>query len=285
LTGAKAFPTTLLSILLVCSPLLAQTTSGRTEEIARLNALLEETSGLAWHEGSFWTHNDSGDSARIFRLDGRGRIEHQAKISNAEHVDWESMAQDADYLYLADTGNNFNLRGTLQIYRVAWADLAADTARADLITLTYDDHQGGRPRSHNFDAEALAVHGDQLWLFSKNRGDRQTKLYAFPKIPGNYRPAPLQTLPVDALVTGADIDPSSGELVLVGTRDFEASFVWWGPTGSEGVDWAAMTSMEILPDDQWESVLWDREQFGRLVLTHERNRRSYAGLAGVVLPR
>lgn len=270
---------------LASNTLPAQEMAAVTEEIAQLDSLLEETSGLAWYAGAWWTHNDSGDEPRIFRLNSQGRIEHQVAISNADHVDWESMAHDADYLYIADTGNNFNLRSVLQIYRLAWADLAADTARAELITVRYADHQGGSPSSHNFDAEALAVRGEQLWLFSKNRGDLQTKLYAFPKTPGDYRPAPLQILPVDALITGADIHPDSGELALTGTRNFEASFVWWAPTSAQGVDWSAMASMEILPEDQWEAVLWDRQNSDRLILTHERNRRRYAGLAGVVLPR
>lgn len=284
--GKHALPVLLLALASMAG--FAQTesvTRVQTREIARFAARLDETSGIAWHAGSLWTHNDSGDRPRVFALDGDGHIQREVMIRNAEHVDWEAMAHDDEHLYIADTGNNINLRNTLQIYRLAWSDLlAGDSADAQLITVTYADYQRGSPGAHNFDAEGLAVRGEQLWLFSKNRGDQQTKLYAFPKTPGDYRPAPLQTLPVNALITGADIDRDSGELVLTGTRNFTANFIWRAPSSAQGVDWNAGNVIEIEPADQWEAVLWDPRNSGRLLLTHENNERGYAGLSSLELP-
>lgn len=278
-----------LLLILICQATLGQSTStavGQTSLIAALDASLDESSGIAWHAGSLWTHNDSGDTPRVFQLDGDGNIQREVLISNAEHVDWEAMAHDDQHLYIADTGNNANLRSTLQIYRLSWSDLlSSDRADAELISVTYADYQSGNPRSHNFDAEGLAVRGEQLWLFSKNRGDWQTRLYAFPKTPGNYRPEPLQTLPVNALITGADIHQQSGEVVLTGTtRDFSANFVWRAPSSALGVDWDESQVVEITPADQWEAVLWDPQSSSRLLLTHENNQRGYAGLASISLP-
>ena len=53
-------------------------------------------------------------------------------------------------------------------------------------------------RSHNFDAEAIAIRGEEICC-SQNRGD-ETKLYRFPKIPGVYKTNPSQSLSVDSLV-------------------------------------------------------------------------------------
>jgi len=294
--------------------------------VARLDTVLDESSGLAIHNGSIWTHNDSGDEARLFELDRLGNIKRQVVISNADNIDWEAMASDADYLYIADTGNNvnfrstlsiyrlswdslqaataeaeqiqlryadhvagnprrhnFDFRSTLSIYRLSWDSLQAATAEAEQIQLRYADHVAGNPRRHNFDAEAIAVRGDELWLFSKNRGDRNTRLYRFPKVPGYYRPQPSQTLPVDSLVTGADIHPQSGDLILLSSRRQGENFVWWAPTSDSGVNWQQLQLVRIEPADQWEAIHWDPDNSRRIYLTHERNTRNFAGLATIEL--
>jgi len=251
--------------------------------VARLDTVLDESSGLAIHNGSIWTHNDSGDEARLFELDRLGNIKRQVVISNADNIDWEAMASDADYLYIADTGNNVNFRSTLSIYRLSWDSLQAATAEAEQIQLRYADHVAGNPRRHNFDAEAIAVRGDELWLFSKNRGDRNTRLYRFPKVPGYYRPQPSQTLPVDSLVTGADIHPQSGDLILLSSRRQGENFVWWAPTSDSGVNWQQLQLVRIEPADQWEAIHWDPDNSRRIYLTHERNTRNFAGLATIEL--
>ncbi len=252
-------------------------------EIARFDSLLDESSGMAMHDGSLWTHNDSGDEARIFQLDMSGKIQRQIVISNADNVDWEAMAADADYLYIADTGNNFNTRSTLVIYRVSWQALEAEQAEAELIHIDYGDYQSGNPLTHNFDAEGLAVRGDELWLFSKNRGDGNTRLYRFLKQPGHYRPRPSQTLAVDSLVTAADIHPLTGDLLLLSSRRERENFIWWAPTSEQGVQWQDLKVIRINPADQWEAIHWDPDNSRRILLTHEDNERGFAGFAAIEL--
>lgn len=254
-----------------------------SNEIAQFDDILEESSGLAWHDGKLWTHNDSGDSARLFQVDPQGTILREVMVSNVRNVDWESMAHDAEYLYIADTGNNANRRSQLQIYRIAWDDLVADQVEADVIELRYADYQPGNPTAHNFDAEGLTVRGNELWLFSKSRGDRQSKLYRFPKLPGSYSPRPSQTLPVNALITAADIHPQTGRLVLLAWRGSEGTFVWSAPTSSDGVDIAAASEVQLSPSDQWEAVLFDPQVDNRVYLTHENNTQGYAALAWILL--
>lgn len=253
------------------------------EEISRLDSLLDESSGIAIHDSSIWTHNDSGDEARIFQLDLAGHVQRQVAIGNANNVDWEAMASDSEYLYIADTGNNANTRSTLDIYRLSWQELQENSADAELIQISYGDYSTGNHLSHNFDAEGLAVRGDELWLFSKNRGDRNTRLYRFPKRPGHYRPQPSQTLAVDSLVTGADIHPLTGDLILLSSRRQRENFIWWAPTSENGVQWQSLRLIRINPADQWEAIHWDPENRQRIFLTHENNERNYAGLATIEL--
>lgn len=275
---------TLIALLVLLTGMSGQAqTTLRPESLTRFDSVLDESSGIAIHGESIWTHNDSGDVARIFELDLQGELQREVRINNAENVDWEAMASDEDYLYVADTGNNANTRSTLTIYRLSWTDLLADTASAELIHIDYGDYVSGRRLSHNFDAEGLAVQGEELWLFSKNRGDRNTKLYRFPKTPGHYRPQPSQTFAVNSLVTGADIHPETGAVVLISSRRLRENFIWWAPASAEGVDWQQMQMRRIEPADQWEAIHWDPTNPRRIYLSHENNERGYAGLATLEL--
>ena len=250
------------------------------KETTVLSPLIDETSGLASHGNFFYTINDSGNSNSIHKLSRDGEILNSIGIRNSENTDWESLAQDEEFLYIADTGNNFNLRNTFIIYRVAWSELNELEAEAELITFSYGDYRPGSMRSHNFDAEAIAIRGEEIWLFSKNRGDGNTKLYRFPKIPGVYKTNPSQSLSVDSLVTGADIDPNTGNLLLTSTRlssSVRENIIWLVPTNDEGVDWSERQSITISPEDQWEAILWDSLS-NEVILTHENNVQGYAGL-------
>ena len=95
-------------------------------------APIAESSGLVKsrrQDGVFWTHNDSGDSARIFAIRSDGSIlEPEGRraepyrgieIENAVNVDWEDIAtDDKGNLLIAACGNNKNARRNLAIYIV-----------------------------------------------------------------------------------------------------------------------------------------------------------------------
>lgn len=263
----------------------AQEAGVSPQPLARFTGEIDESSGLARHGRSLWTLNDSGNSPELYELNEQGIRQRSVRISNAENIDWESLAHDDDYLYVADTGNNLNSRDRFTIYRLSWEALAGDEVTADLITFSYADHERGNRLSHNFDAEGLAVRGDELWLFTKNRGDGRSNLYRLPRQPGHYRPPQSQSLPVNALVTAADIHPDTGELLLLANRrgaDGWETILWLAPTSEHGVDWEQGRSVYITPSDQWEAVLWS-DTAEDLFLTHENNERGYAGMAR--LPR
>ena len=250
------------------------------KNISRLSTIINETSGLASHKSFIYTINDSGNRNLLHKLSRDGENLGSILISNANNNDWESLAQDDHFVYIADTGNNFNLRNTFTIYKISWSQLESGEAEAELITFSYGDYMRGNIRTHNFDAEAITIRNDEIWLFSKNRGDRNSKLYRFPKKPGNYKPMPSQSLPVNSLVTGADISPTTGDLLLTSTRrqgsEWE-SFIWVAPTSADGVEWDKHQTAAIVPSDQWEAILWN-DQFDGMILTHENNVQGYAGI-------
>ncbi|MBT8147635.1 MAG: SdiA-regulated domain-containing protein, partial [Gammaproteobacteria bacterium] len=251
-------------------------------ELARFGIELRESSGLARHGGAFWLINDSGNEPTLYELEESGEIRRAITVSGVDNRDWESLAHDEEFLYIAETGNNLNRWDAFTIYRVRWRDLESDTVDADSIIFTYGDYRSGSPRSHNFDSEALTVRGAELWLFTKNRGDGNTNLYRFPKVPGHYSPKPSQSFNLGSLVTAADIHPATGQLALLshesvfGGNNIER--LWLAPTTEEGVDTLQLKAMRILPIDQWEAVLWSQDG-QRLFFSHERSQRRFAGMA------
>ena len=194
---------------------------------------VEETSGLAYYNSRFWTINDSGGLPVLYGLDTTtGEIIQRITIKNAINRDWESLAQDNRFMYIGDFGNNSGTRDDLTIYKIALAafPLDGDTAlTAAIITFKYEDYQGpvAKKKENNFDCEALIAVDDSLYLLSKNWENERTNLYRLPKEPGDYLAKRLTSFDSKGLITGADIDPLTGEIILTGyTNKTWIPFMW-----------------------------------------------------------
>lgn len=120
---------------------------------------LLEASGLtasALTPGVLWTHNDSGDSARIFALHADATLAAEVAIDGASANDWEAIAagpfEGAPALYIGDIGDNPKSRANVTIYVVREPSLAPppkSVSVAKRLDLKYEDG------AH--DAEALLV--------------------------------------------------------------------------------------------------------------------------------
>lgn len=276
-------------------------TTARTSGVAQVQRLalmpteVRETSGLAQVNGHFWTINDSGDDAVIYQLSDDGRRVHkQLYLAGARNIDWESLAVDDAYLYIADCGNNRARRAILTLYKVALDALSApDGSRVGYETGTFRYGQRLEVRasdSHNFDCEAVTAVENELWLFSKNRADGHTDLYRLDKQAREQAVFPSRSYPVNGLVTAADYDPVSGRLVLLGysrQRLFGHSFIWIIPLSKKGKggkpapQWSAAQRYRLNTYAQWEAISWDGP--GRLVLSAERSPLSDTQIAEIRL--
>lgn len=173
---------------------------------------IRETSGLATLNNQFLTFNDSGGKPALYAInpDGTGLTKH--KITGAINRDWEDIAQDSTYFYIADMGNNFGYRKDLTIYIVQH-----DFSLVDSIKIRYESQKKfNKRKKHKYDAEAIMIYGDSLLLFSKNRKSHKTQLYIFPKKAGKYVLTKRKTFDVNALITGGDYDHKTKKLVLTG---------------------------------------------------------------------
>lgn len=201
------------------------------EEITLLESpALDETSGLVFYDHKLITHTDSGGKAELYEINpATGAVNRTVAITNATNVDWEDIAQDASYIYIADIGNNSGDRTDLKIYKIAKADFntTEDAVTAEIIAFSYADQLDytRQPNRTNWDAEALISYGDKLLIFTKNWADNCTNVYAIPKTSGLHSAVLVSSYPINGLITGADSSPDERVIYLVGYSTSEAPFV------------------------------------------------------------
>jgi hypothetical protein len=176
-------------------------TAQLTLDTIKLPSELEETSGLEYLGDNFITHNDSGDKPRLYVFTPEGDLIKSVRFYTLKNQDWEDLAADKDHYYLADTGNNNGTRENLRIYI-----LGKDLMPKGTIKIRYEAQKTfSKDPRNEYDAEALAVVGDNLVLFSKNRKTLQSQIYTFSKKEGDYSLIPKTTIQTDALITAAMI--------------------------------------------------------------------------------
>jgi hypothetical protein len=129
--------------------------SGRVpEELSELSGL----AASARHPGVFWAHNDSDQAFRVYAIEDSGKLRATLTLTGATPRDLEDIAVGpcgqgaggASCLYLADTGDNFQRRQQVRLYRLPEPEQLADaTLPVETLAFTYPDG----PR----DAESLIL--------------------------------------------------------------------------------------------------------------------------------
>jgi hypothetical protein len=190
-----------------------------------------ELSGLAVSRsqaGVLWTHNDSGDRARILALAPDGGLIADVAVSGAENVDWEDLAigqgDGGDVLYLGDIGDNLAVRSAVVVYRVPEPPLRGGapsaTGPARRLVLRYPDGP--------HDAEALLVDPASGALVIATKGFRgASRLYVADR-PSSTTATTLRAvgevrLEEPALITAGDVSADGRTIAL---RTYESVFVW-----------------------------------------------------------
>jgi hypothetical protein len=225
--------------------------------ITPLPAVLMESSGIEVNAtNSIWTHNDSGDYGRIFKIDTLGNLLRTLYLSVDTAMDCEDIAQDdSGNYYIGDFGNNLNDRTDLRIYKIPNPDsVAGDTVMSGIIYFSYPDQQLFPPDSTliNFDCEAMFHFGDSLYIFSKNRGiSTFSRMYRLPDQPGNYTALLLDSFNTGNWVTSADISTSGKSMVL-----FSEMRIWLF-TDFTGSDFFGGSAQQIAMDfSQKEGIVF-----------------------------
>ncbi len=162
-------------------------------------AAITEASGLAaslLNEGVYWTHNDSGDRARLFAIDAAtGALRATLELPGVTATDWEDLAiapgpDGNDAFFIADIGDNAAARSSVKVYRTAEPQLPAAggapiTINAGSVATQRLTYPGG-PR----DAESLAVGSDRALTVVSKR-EAQVGVYSLADPPFNGATAQL----------------------------------------------------------------------------------------------
>ena len=192
--------------------------------VTSLDKGISETSGIINFDGKIITHNDSGGESALYEIDiATGKIKRTVIIKNAYNKDWEDIAQDNQFIYICDIGNNSNTRKDQTIYKISKSDyLNNKEVIAEKIEISYAEQTNftKTDKSTNFDAEAVVNIGDDLFLFTKNWGDLKTSVYSIPKEKGKYELKKISSFNVEGLITGADYSKSKNTIVLTGYNNF-----------------------------------------------------------------
>lgn len=204
---------------------------------------VNESSGIACSRrvpGVFWTHNDSGDAARLYAFDLKGRDLGSFLLEDVVAFDFEDIAScvldGTSYLLVGDIGNNGRHASVQMIHVVE--EPAVDLRRgvsvakapvAQTIYYAYDDD------CH--DCEALGVDPtSKTFVVISKEFERQCNAYAFAWPAKEVKKAvvarKIATLKLPT-VTAMDISPD-GRRAIVGTYGHAYEF-----TRRTGDDWAA----------------------------------------------
>jgi hypothetical protein len=190
------------------------------------NLRLIESSGVVAsrrYPGVFWTFNDSGNPPELFATDSTGRDLGTYTVAGARNEDWEAIARGpcgpAECLYIADTGDNDEIRRSVRLYRVAEPAVRAGgrgvTARAEILQVRYPDGP------HDVEAAVVAPDGAVL-LMTKGRS-HSVRAFRVPATGWGRKVVtaePLGRLPIApgrgirGLVTDAALSPDGTEVAV-----------------------------------------------------------------------
>ncbi len=204
----------------------------RIERVGTLPKVVNESSGLARRYGppgsppTFWTHNDGGGRPTLYGIIETGVLIDSLLLPGAQNVDWEDLTQqDSTRLFIADMGNNANVRRDLGVYELLVQHRGTGNAefsptnprvlRGSVLNLSFSDQTAFPPKRRNFDCEAVFYKNDSLFLLSKNRSGHQVRLYGMPATPGSRVLVPLDSVFIKSMVTGAAISPNGQTLAVL----------------------------------------------------------------------
>lgn len=247
--------------------LAAQTYTAERIPLGRVtDSALTELSGMIAskaYPGKFWTHNDSGDAARIFLIGEQATLQGTYLLEGIDAVDVEDIAryeQDGKtYLVLADIGDNRAVREHISLYvfeEPTWnpAQTSYRIPRTEirLLEMRYDDKAR--------DAEALFIDPVDLQGYLISKRDFRVGLYPFQLPTQDMQQVTLvkkMELPM-TFITAADI-AKDGKHILI--KNLTEIFYWPRAAGESIAKTLAKPSFRIAydPEPQGEAICFGEE--------------------------
>ncbi len=237
--------------------------------------MIDEMSGIAksrQYKDTYWVHNDSGDSARIFAIHKNGKLIQPRlpnyegiKLEGAMNFDWEDIAIEGDTLYVSDCGDNLNFRKDQCVYMLKEPNPQTVTLVKDVkkIRIAYPDKTPTSP--WHFDCESLGVYKGTLYFITKWRAGRSkipdvgASIYSL-KNPKCDQVNMLKKLDTKedfgGWVTACDISPDGKQLALL--TQFPNQSIWiFDMTKGENIFHHPLKQIKFFGANQCEALCWD----------------------------
>jgi len=221
---------------------------------------LDEISGMISHNDNILAFGDGGSAASLFEIDSSCLIAREFKIEGATNHDWEAIADDDQFIYIGDIGNNAGKRKDLNILKISKDQLNENTPVHSRIDFSYEDQlEFGQDELHNFDCEAMVVDGNKIFLFTKNRGNHVTHIYELNTTDSLQIARRVTEIEISDLVTGAYYDRTQGRVILMSYDRFwedglTAQLYYFDFDSSQEEIISNITERHISNDSQIESI-------------------------------
>lgn len=226
------------------------------------NPELDEASGIVAskkNEGFLWSHNDSGDSNRLFLIDTFGKGMKQFVIQGAENRDWEDIALISDsngsaVVYLADFGDNSAAYNSYAIYWFNEPNVSSinNATITGVQKLTFTLPDGSR------DMECLLVDQKTKDVYIISKRETKKRLYKIPAgsftNQANVKAEFVQELnfsvpfsTIDKIVTAyyvtaGDISPDNSEILV---KNYFECYYWKRRTNETIPEALARTAKQV----------------------------------------
>jgi len=236
---------------------------------------INEASGLvasSANPGFLWTHNDSGDAARIFLIDDSAQLKATYYLQGVDARDWEDIGTmerfGRNYLLVGDIGDNGGRRPYVSVHMleepVAMGGSAyVDTIPAECITTFVLTYENG-PR----DAESLIFDpiDNYLYLFSKRELHAGIYRTVLPEKPADTLVlTQVGTIPY-TFITSADISPDGTEILM---KNLLNVFYWQRKSGESMPQTLSRPAIQLpyRPEPQGEAIAFSRNGQGYYTLS------------------
>jgi hypothetical protein len=247
----------------------------------------QEASGIAVSRSNanvLWTHNDSGDSARVFAMTPAGTHLGAYSINGASAADWEDIAvgpgpaDSSQYLYIGDIGDNLAIRPTISVYRVAepfvsdtQSPVTTSLSGASKLTFAYPDG----PR----DAESMFVDPltRDIYILTKRENPHRLYRAAYPQATSGTTTLEFVTsYATTNWLTAADISPDGDEILVRGTNTASGRLFVRPPGGTiaDALDSAPIT-IPLRSEPQGEAIGFDSAGWGYYTISEGTNQPIY----------
>ena len=268
----------LLAALLITQTSVELKTVGQIQ-----NKEISEMSGIARsvkNPNTYWVHNDSGDSARIFAISKSGATVGDPKgyqIEGAANLDWEDVAVDGDTIYIADTGNNLNFRKELTVYSVKDFAVKGKPGKTTTYRIAWPDQTEFPPSGDwNFDCEAFAVRKGTMYFVTKWRAANHkgpalgASLYRLknPSASKLNKPEKLDTkFKMDGWVTACDLSADGKKLAVLVQAPLQCVWIFDMTKGDKILS-VPLAQLSFKGAKQCEALCWDGKD--KLIITNEQ---------------